>query len=96
VNRATGLQNCRFLAALDHLTVNGEDLEAVLATQVSLIGHVQIVDAPGRGESGTGTIDFATHLDSLTRAVYRGRVGLEYKTTDTSASRFGWLDPFAR
>lgn len=90
-NRAAGPANCRFLADLYHLTVNGDDLAAVIAAHAPLIGHVQIADAPGRGAPGTGGIDFAARLRQLADAGYSGWVGLEYKPTGASADSFGWL-----
>jgi hydroxypyruvate isomerase len=90
-NRAAGTANCRFLADLYHLTVNGDDLRAVITAQAPLIGHVQIADAPGRGAPGTGGIDFSARLGQLWGAGYRGWVGLEYKPAGASAESFGWL-----
>src|SRR5262249_35556298 len=48
--------NVRLLADLYHLTVNGDDVEAVIAAHTPRVGHVQIADAPDRHEPGTGTI----------------------------------------
>ena len=96
VNQATGLDNCRLLADLYHLTVNGDDVPAALAAYSALVGHVQIADAPGRGEPGTGTLDLAGHLDQLTEAGYDGWVGLEYKPSTASGVSFGWLRPSQR
>lgn len=90
-NRAAGTANCRFLADFYHLTVNGDDLAAVIAAHAALIGHVQIADAPGRGAPGTGDINFAARLRQLADAGYSGWVGLEYKPADASADSFGWL-----
>lgn len=90
-NRAAVPANCRFLADLYHLTVNGDDLAAVIAAHAPLIGHVQIADAPGRGAPGTGDINFAARLGQLADAGYRGWVGLEYKPAGASADSFGWL-----
>jgi hydroxypyruvate isomerase len=56
------------------------------------VAHVQIADAPGRGEPGTGTLDLDRWLDALEAKGYRGWVGLEYRpsTGDTLAS-LAWL-----
>jgi hydroxypyruvate isomerase len=90
-NQAAGSANCRFLADLYHLTVNGDDLEAVIAEHAGMIGHVQIADAPGRGAPGTGDIEFGARLGQLADTGYRGWVGLEYKPTGASEDSFGWL-----
>ncbi|CDO10423.1 hydroxypyruvate isomerase [Mycolicibacterium cosmeticum] len=89
-----GSPSLRLLADLYHLTVNGDDLAAVIETYADRIGHVQIADAPGRGAPGTGTIDFAGHLAHLNRRGYRGHVSLEYVSADEDP--FGWLSPRRR
>ena len=91
VERATGADNLRLLADLYHLSVNGDDLTSVVATHSGRIGHVQIADAPGRHEPGTGDLDLATHLRALETAGYTGWVGLEYKPSQTTDTSFGWL-----
>ncbi|MFI7673791.1 hydroxypyruvate isomerase family protein [Actinophytocola sp. NPDC049390] len=86
-----GADNLRLLADLYHLTVNGDDLDAVIAEHTGRIGHVQIADAPGRHEPGTGSLDLFAHLGKLAANGYRGHVGLEYTPSGASADSFGWL-----
>lgn len=90
-NAASAGSNCRFLADLYHLTVNGDDLESVIAAHAPAIGHVQIADAPGRGAPGTGKIDLAARLAQLAGAGYQGWVGLEYQAGGATTDSFGWL-----
>jgi hydroxypyruvate isomerase len=92
VNQATGLGNARFLMDLYHLSMNGEDLPAVIERYADRAGHVQIADNPGRGAPGTGTLPLEDLLDQLRKAGYEGPVGLEYKPGDRpSAEAFDWL-----
>jgi hydroxypyruvate isomerase len=91
VQRETGVDNLGFLCDLYHLAVNGDDLDAVLGTYGSRVAHVQIADAPGRNEPGTGQLDLEGYLGKLTAAGYDGWVGLEYKPSGASAQSFGWL-----
>ncbi|TQF02224.1 TIM barrel protein [Kitasatospora acidiphila] len=92
VNAATGLGNAKFLCDLYHLSVNGEQLEAVIDTHADRIGHVQIADNPGRHQPGTGSLDLAALLDRLTAAGYTGPIGLEYRpAAGGSADSFDWL-----
>ncbi|GAA3293782.1 hypothetical protein GCM10020295_16580 [Streptomyces cinereospinus] len=92
VNEATGLGNARFLMDLYHLSMNGEDLPAVIERYAPKTGHVQIADNPGRGAPGTGSLPLEDLLDQLKKAGYDGRVGLEYKPGDRpSAEAFDWL-----
>jgi hydroxypyruvate isomerase len=86
-----GVTNVALLADLYHLTVNGDDLSKVVAQYADRIGHVQIADAPGRHEPGTGEIDLDGHLAKLERAGYRGWVGLEYLPSGPSERSFEWL-----
>jgi hydroxypyruvate isomerase len=83
-----GAPNLGLLADLYHLAVNGEDLDAVIARHADRIAHVQLADAPGRHEPGTGELDFAHLLTALHTAGYRGRTALEYVPTRPD---FAWL-----
>jgi len=85
------VDNIAFLADLYHLSVNGDDLDKVIADHSHRIGHVQIADAPGRHEPGSGELDLDGYLAGLEQAGYRGWVGLEYVPTGLSADSFGWL-----
>lgn len=90
--RATGASNIGFLLDLYHLAANGDDLDAAIAAYADRTAHVQIADAPGRGEPGTGDLDLQRHLTALADHGYAGWVGLEYKpTTATTPESFGWL-----
>lgn len=90
--RATGASNVGFLLDLYHLAANGDDLDAAIAAYADRTAHVQIADAPGRGEPGTGDLDLQRHLTALADHGYAGWVGLEYKpTTATTPESFGWL-----
>ena len=89
LDRLGELSSLRMLADLYHLSVNGDDLAAVIDAYTDRIGHVQIADAPGRGAPGTGTIDFDRHLADLRERGYRGNVSLEYRSDGRDP--FGWL-----
>ena len=90
--RAAGAGNAGFLCDLYHLASNGDDVDAAIDRFADHAAHVQIADAPGRGEPGTGTLDLDRWLAALEAKGYRGWVGLEYKpsTGDTLAS-LAWL-----
>jgi hydroxypyruvate isomerase len=91
VREETGAENLRLLFDLYHLVVNGDDPDAVLDRHAGMIGHVQIADAPGRHEPGTGEIDFGHYLGRLRAGGYRGRIGLEYKPSGASSESFAWI-----
>lgn len=74
------------------------NLAATLSEHLDLIGHIQIADSPGRGEPGTGEINFGYLLPLIDELGYAGFVGLEYrpaggKSTEESLS---WLPREAR
>jgi len=96
VRRESGADNLRLLFDVYHLATNADDVDAALASYAEHIGHVQIADAPGRHEPGTGTLDIPHYLDQLAAAGYAGYVGLEYAPSGASAESFGWLPPEAR
>ena len=80
------------LADLYHLAVNGDDLDAVIATHANRIGHLQIADVPGRGEPGTGRLDIARHVSALRDRGYDGWISLEY--VPTRPDTFDWVPDF--
>ena len=58
-----------------------------------LIAHVQVADCPGRGEPGTGEINFPFLFGVLEEIGYGGHVGLEYvPTTERTEQSFGWMN----
>ena len=89
VHAESGATNLRLLADLYHLYVNNEDVVAALLPHHELIGHIQVADAPGRGEPGTGEIPLGDYLGSLLGDDYSGYIGLEYKSTRPDT--FDWL-----
>jgi hydroxypyruvate isomerase len=89
-----GVANVRLLADLYHLHVNGDDIGAVISDHFDRIGHVQIADAPGRGEPGTGSLPLTQYLRDLAVRGYNGWIGLEYKSTRVDP--FDWLPRIER
>jgi hydroxypyruvate isomerase len=91
VARETGVTNLGFLCDLYHLAVNADDLDAVIATYADRVGHVQIADAPGRHEPGSGELDLDGYLHKLQAAGYDGWVALEYKPRADTVDGLRWL-----
>jgi hydroxypyruvate isomerase len=89
--RAAGHRNVGFLCDLFHLANNGDDVDAAIATYADRVAHVQIADAPGRGEPGSGDLPLDRWLAELERSGYTGYVGLEYKPTTTTEESLAWL-----
>ena len=87
IARGVGSPDFGILYDLYHSTVEGEDVAAELANAGDLVRYVQIADTPGRGEPGSGSIDWPARLGDLRAAGYDGPIGLEYyPTIETVAS----------
>ncbi len=92
IDRA-GESNIGLLFDVFHLSVNGDDVDAARRAYSDRIAHVQIADAPGRDQPGTGNLPITRWISDLNEGGYDGWVGLEYKpATETSAADpFAWL-----
>ena len=60
------------------------------------IGHIQISDAPGRHEPGTGEINYPNIFAAVERLNYQGHVGLEYRPSGETDASLAWLPRAAR
>ncbi len=83
---ATGLQLDQY-----HVSMVGGDLLAAVDRYAPLIGHVQIGDAPGRHQPGTGQAPIIPFLRKLDECGYTGYAGLEYVPQGTMNEALAWL-----
>jgi hydroxypyruvate isomerase len=96
VVRGVDSPRVRVLYDLYHSVVEGEDPELVLPEVADLVGHVQIADVPGRGEPGTGTVDWPAAFALLDRVGYQGAVGVEcYPTVASTADALAYIGQVA-
>ncbi len=58
------------------------------------VGHIQIADAPGRNEPGTGEIDHRNILAAVEASGYDGHIGLEYRPKTTSDAALAWIESY--
>ncbi len=92
VVRGVDSPRVRVLYDLYHSVVEGEDPVTVLPAVVDLVAHVQIADAPGRGEPGTGAIDWPAMFALLDAVGYVGAVGIEcYPTVPSTADALAFV-----
>jgi hydroxypyruvate isomerase len=91
VEGGSGATNLGLLADLYHLSVNGDDVFKVIEAYADRVAHVQVADAPGRNEPGTGTLPLDRWLRSLQEAGYQGWVALEYKPSGGTLDSLAWL-----
>jgi hydroxypyruvate isomerase len=85
------VDNIRLLFDVYHLAVNGDDIDAAVDRAAGRIGHVQIADAPGRHQPGTGDLDLEHYLNRIYATGYDGWVACEYQPSGPSAESFAWL-----
>lgn len=71
----------RLLYDIYHSAMMGEHTEDVLDGRVDRIAHVHLADTQGRGQPGSGTMDWAARIDWLESHGYGGFIGLEYRPT---------------
>jgi len=76
-----GSERVRLLYDLYHSITENEDPNVVLPKVAHLVEHIQIADAPGRGEPGSGTIDWPAMLKLIESVGYTGVLGLECSPT---------------
>jgi hydroxypyruvate isomerase len=87
-----GAENVQLLLDTFHLGSNGEDMLRVIHEDGERIGHVQLADAPGRGEPGSGDLDLDAIGAALRESGYAGVVGAEYTPTRATELTLDWLE----
>lgn len=85
----------RIIYDVYHSVVEGEDPAAVLPAVTPWLAHIQIADAPGRGEPGSGQIDWPATLQLIAQAGYAGALGIECQPTRPSAEAFALIRELA-
>ena len=88
---AIGLPNVRLQYDCYHMHIMEGDLAATLERHISSIAHVQIADAPGRHEPGTGDINYPNLLRHLDQIGYQGWIGCEYRPKAGTLEGLGWM-----
>ena len=76
---------------LYHTAMMGDDPAAILGQCQSAIRHIQFADVPGRGEPGSGRIDFAPLFDLIDALGYDGWVSAEYRPTRPTVETLSFL-----
>ena len=74
-----------------HMCKMQQDFKTFLRLHLDTIGHIQFADCPGRGQPGTGTIDFSGLFDWLAASDFAGWVGAEYKPQPSTTDSLGWM-----
>jgi hydroxypyruvate isomerase len=87
---AAGRANVRLQYDLFHMHIAGENLAAQLRELLPRIGHLQLADAPGRHEPGSGCIDYVRLLPLIDTLGYRGAIGCEYIPQAGTVAGLAW------
>jgi len=72
-----GSPNVKLLFDIYHQQITEGNLIANITASISKIGHFHVADVPGRGEPGTGEINYLNVFKAIVKAGYTGFLGLE-------------------
>ncbi len=89
--RELNLPRLRVQYDLFHAQMAEGNLTATLKENLPLIGNVQVADAPGRHQPGTGEINFRFVLSELEALGYAGHVALEFFPAGAMEEALAWL-----
>jgi hydroxypyruvate isomerase len=79
---------------LFHMQIMEGNLAETLERLLPRIGHIQLADAPGRHEPGTGEINFDFLLRHIDRIGYSGWIGCEYNPLGDTVEGLKWAKPY--
>lgn len=94
--KATGSDNIKVQYDIYHMQIMEGDLAPTLEKHLASIQHIQLADNPGRGEPGTGEINYPFLFSFLDKIGYDGWIGCEYKPVATTIEGLGWADAYLK
>lgn len=77
-----------------HMAQMEADFIEVLKDNIEHIKHIQFADTPGRGEPGSGELDFSEIFSVLDSCNYEGWLGAEYIPTCSTPDSLDWFTTF--
>lgn len=86
-----GLPGLRLQFDIYHSARMGENPLHELETHLDQIGHIQFSDCPGRGQPGSGALDFDALFQTMDDLPYAGFIGAEYFPTVATRDSLSWL-----
>ena len=84
--------NLRVQYDIYHAQRTEGELANTLKQHLPRIGHIQLADNPGRGEPGTGEINYAWLFKHIDAIGYDGWIGCEYKPRTKTEEGLGWRE----
>jgi len=77
-----------------HMQMMNEDIFKFIKQHSHKVGHIQFADVPGRGQPGTGALNFEKLFSSLEQSNYNGWVGAEYKPVGSTLESLEWFSKY--
>lgn len=78
-----------------HAQRMGENCTEFINRHANKIGHIQFADCPGRGQPGTGAIDFEKLFEIIEKSSYQGWLGAEYKPVGDTQHSLTWYQTYS-
>jgi len=75
--KATGSSHMKILYDAYHMYLNEGTICETLSKYIDAVGYIHVADAPGRGEPGTGAINYHNVFKHLAKIGYSGVIGFE-------------------
>ncbi|HEY4973142.1 MAG TPA: hydroxypyruvate isomerase [Steroidobacteraceae bacterium] len=91
---AVGSDNLFLQYDIYHMQVMEGNLAPTIERQLRRIAHMQLADNPGRGEPGSGEINYPFLFACIDRLGYSGWIGCEYKPVNGTVRGLGWIKPY--
>jgi hydroxypyruvate isomerase len=82
--RAVGSPNLKILYDAYHMYLNEGKICETIEKYIDIIGYIHIADAPGRGEPGTGAINYRNIFRHINRIGYDKVIGFELYPSHSS------------
>jgi hydroxypyruvate isomerase len=86
----SGCDNLFLQYDIYHMQRMEGELANTIQANLDRIGHIQLADNPGRGEPGSGEINFRYLLPLLDKIGYAGWIGCEYLPVAGTVAGLGW------
>lgn len=91
-----GRPNVKLQYDIYHMQIMEGDLARSIERLLPAIGHIQLADNPGRGEPGTGEINYPWLFQRIDALGYDGYIGCEYKPVGETVAGLRWAAPYLK
>ena len=94
VVRTIASGNLKIMFDVYHCQVTEGDVTTRLRELMPDIAHIQVADVPGRGEPGSGELNWDFLFQVIRALGYSGWIGCEYRPIGTTLRSLSWLDRY--